>query len=32
MNGGYCLISTEGAPRHLNGKHSIEERLMVVID
>lgn len=32
MNGGYCLISTHGAPRHLNGKYSIEERLMVVID
>ena len=32
MNGGYCLISTDGAPRHLNGKYPIEDRLMVVID
>jgi Xaa-Pro aminopeptidase len=32
MNGGYCLISTNGAPRHLNGKHVIEERLMAVIE
>ena len=32
MNGGYCLISTEGAPRHLSGRHPIEERLMVVIE
>ena len=32
MNGGYCLISTHGAPRHLNGKYPIEERLMAVIE
>jgi len=32
MNGGYCLISTTGAPRHLSGKHPIEERLMAVIE
>jgi Xaa-Pro aminopeptidase len=32
MNGGYCLISTAGAPRHLSGKHPIEERLMTVIE
>jgi Xaa-Pro aminopeptidase len=32
MNGGYCLISTDGAPRHLSGKHPIEDRLMAVID
>ena len=32
MNGGYCLISTDGAPRHLSGQSPIEERLMVVID
>jgi Xaa-Pro aminopeptidase len=31
MNGGYCLISTEGAPRHLSGKYPIEARLMVVV-
>jgi hypothetical protein len=32
MNGGYCLISTDGAPRHLSGKHPIDHRLMVVIE
>ena len=32
MNGGYCLITTDGAPRHLNRKHGIEERLMIVLD
>jgi Xaa-Pro aminopeptidase len=32
MNGGYCLISTSGAPRHLCGKHPIENRLMAVIN
>src|SRR5262249_43676051 len=32
MNGGYCLISTKGAPRHLNGKYPIADRLMVTID
>jgi len=32
MNGGYCLISTNGAPRHLNGKYPIEDRLMAVIE
>lgn len=32
MNGGYCLLSTEGAPKHLCGNHPIEERLMAVID
>ncbi len=32
MNGGYCVISTDGAPRHLNGLHPIEERLMVAIE
>jgi hypothetical protein len=32
MNGGYCLISTNGAPRHLNGKYPIEARLMTIID
>lgn len=31
MNGGYCLISTAGAPRHLHGKHPIEDRLMAVV-
>jgi Xaa-Pro aminopeptidase len=31
MNGGYCLISTEGAARHLNGRHPIEDRFMAVI-
>jgi Xaa-Pro aminopeptidase len=32
MNGGYCLITTEGPPRHLKGECGIEERLMVVVD
>jgi Xaa-Pro aminopeptidase len=32
MNGGYCLISTNGAPRHLSGKYPIEARLMAVIE
>ena len=32
MNGGYCLISTDGAPRHLKGMHPIEERLMMIIE
>jgi Xaa-Pro aminopeptidase len=32
MNGGYCLVSTDGAPRHLNGKYPIADRLMTVID
>ena len=32
MNGGYCVVSTNGAPRHFYGKHPIEERLMVVIE
>jgi hypothetical protein len=32
MNGGYCLVSTDGAPRHLTGKHPIADRLMTVID
>jgi Xaa-Pro aminopeptidase len=32
MNGGYCLISTEGAPRHLHGKYPIEQRLLVAIE
>jgi Xaa-Pro aminopeptidase len=32
MNGGYCLISTSGAPRHLNGKYPIEARFMTVIE
>jgi Xaa-Pro aminopeptidase len=32
MNGGYCLITTDGAPRHLNGRYSIEDRMLVVID
>ena len=32
MNGGYCLISTDGAPRHLSGRHPIEDRFMAVID
>jgi Xaa-Pro aminopeptidase len=32
MNGGYCLISTNGAPRHLSGRHPIEHRLMAVVD
>jgi Xaa-Pro dipeptidase len=31
MNGGYCLITTDGAPRHLNGKYSIEDRMMKAI-
>jgi Xaa-Pro dipeptidase len=31
MNGGYCLISTQSAPRHLCGKYPIEQRLMVNI-
>jgi Xaa-Pro dipeptidase len=32
MNGGYCVITTDGAPRHLNGQYSIRDRLMVVIE
>jgi Xaa-Pro aminopeptidase len=32
MNGGYCLITTDGAPRHLKSKYSIEDRLMAVIE
>lgn len=32
MNGGYCLITTDGAPRHLNGKYSIEQRLMTAVE
>jgi Xaa-Pro aminopeptidase len=32
MNGGYCLVSTSGAPRHLNGRYSIEARMLAVID
>jgi Xaa-Pro aminopeptidase len=32
MNDGYCLISTDGAPRHLCGTHPIEARLMAVVD
>ena len=32
MNGGYCLISTQSAPRHLDGKHPIEDRLMAVVE
>lgn len=32
MNGGYCLITTDGAPRHLNGKYSIEQRLLHCIE
>ena len=31
MNGGYCLITTAGAPRHLSGKYAIEHRLMHAI-
>lgn len=31
MNGGYCLISTEAAPRHLNGKYSIADRMMAIV-
>lgn len=31
MNGGYCLVSTDGAPRHLRGPHPIEERLLTEI-
>jgi Xaa-Pro dipeptidase len=32
MNGGYCLITTDKAPKHLNGKYSIESRLMIELD
>lgn len=32
MNGGYCLITTDGAPRHLNGKYSIEQRLLTAVE
>lgn len=32
MNGGYCLISTDGPPHHLCGDRPIAERLMAVID
>ncbi len=32
MNGGYCLISTDGPPRHLCGRYSIEARLMAIVD
>jgi Xaa-Pro aminopeptidase len=32
MNGGYCLISTDGSPRHLCGRYPIETRLMAVVD
>jgi hypothetical protein len=32
MNGGYCLISTDSAPRHLNGAYSIEQRLLFAIE
>jgi Xaa-Pro aminopeptidase len=31
MNGGYCLLSTEGAPRHLCGKYPIQDRLMAIV-
>lgn len=31
INGGYCLITTDGAPRHLNGRYPIEERLMTAL-
>lgn len=32
INGGYCLITTDGAPRHLNGNILIGKRLLVVLD
>jgi hypothetical protein len=32
MNGGYCLISTDGPPRHLCGRYPIEARLMAIVD
>jgi Xaa-Pro aminopeptidase len=31
MNGGYCLVTTDGPPRHLNGRYGIAERLMIVL-
>ena len=31
MNGGYCLLSTEGAPKHLCGKYPIQDRLMSIV-
>ena len=32
INGGYCLITTDGAPRHLHGKYPIDKRLVIEID
>lgn len=32
LNGGYLVVSTEGAPRHFRGEHPIEERLMACVD
>jgi len=32
INGGYCLITTEGAPRHLCGQYPIDQRLLIEVD
>jgi Xaa-Pro aminopeptidase len=32
INGGYLVVSTDGAPRHFFGKHPIERRLMAAVD
>jgi Xaa-Pro aminopeptidase len=31
INGGYLVVSTDGAPRHFFGKHPIERRLMAAV-
>jgi len=31
VNGGYLIVSTEGAPRHFDGSHPIEDRLLVEV-
>ncbi len=32
VNGGYCLITTDGMPRHLSGKYPIDKRLLIELD